>query len=225
MVGKIDGDPRKSILAVCAKLFLEKGYHQTKVSEICREAGISNGSFYHAFPSKDDILYEYVTFMFENQFDLARSIVGAKADPLYIYATDTAVQLALTEMDKNLRDMYNEAYNSPKISAFVYERTTKELYGLFKGYLPDYSEGDFYELEIGSGGIMRNYMTVPTNMYFTLEKKIRRFLDLSLTIYHVPEAERQAVIEYVLQMDLEKMAQKVVNKLFKRLSGEYPYPE
>ena len=225
MVGKIDGDPRKSILAVCARMFLEKGYHQTKVSEICKAAGISNGSFYHAFPSKDDILYEYVTFMFKNQFDMARNVVSTQTSPLLIYATDTAVQLALTDMDDNLRDMYLEAYNSPKISAYIFERTSTELYGLFKDYLPGYSESDFYELEIGSGGIMRNFMSVPTNKYFTLERKIRRFLDLSFEIYHVPKAERDEVIECVLLMDLKGIAQKVVNKLFKTLSVEYPYPE
>ena len=225
MVGKIDGDPRKSILAVCARMFLEKGYHQTKVSEICKAAGISNGSFYHAFPSKDDILYEYVTFMFKHQFDMARAVVSTKTSPILVYGTDTAVQLALTDMDKNLRDMYLEAYNSPKISTYIFERTSTELYDIFKDYLPDYSESDFYELEIGSGGIMRNFMSVPTNKYFTLERKIRRFLDLSFAIYHVPEAEREEVIEYVLMMDLKGIAQKVVNRLFKTLSVEYPYPE
>lgn len=35
------------------RLFREKGYEETKISDICKEAGVAYGNFYHYFPSKD----------------------------------------------------------------------------------------------------------------------------------------------------------------------------
>lgn len=38
------------------RLFGEKGYGSTSVSDILREAGANSGSLYHAFPTKQDLL-------------------------------------------------------------------------------------------------------------------------------------------------------------------------
>ena len=38
---------------------------------------------------------------------------------------------------------------------------------------------DFYESDIGSAAIMRGYMARPCDVYFTLERKLERFLQLT----------------------------------------------
>lgn len=45
-------DSRTAILHACYRLMLAKGYSATGVDEICRAAGVSKGSFYHFFESK-----------------------------------------------------------------------------------------------------------------------------------------------------------------------------
>lgn len=35
------------------RLFLANGYENTKISDICKEAGVAYGNFYHYFPNKD----------------------------------------------------------------------------------------------------------------------------------------------------------------------------
>jgi AcrR family transcriptional regulator len=43
------------------KFILEtKGFQQLSLKNICKEAGVSNGSFYHHFDSKDDLLSYYI---------------------------------------------------------------------------------------------------------------------------------------------------------------------
>jgi AcrR family transcriptional regulator len=52
---------RQHILNSAAKVFAIKGYHQTKVTDILAEAGISTGSFYFYFTNKEElfvILYD-----------------------------------------------------------------------------------------------------------------------------------------------------------------------
>lgn len=47
---------RARILAVARRLFSQKGYHNTQVMDICREAHISAGTFYVHFQNKRDLL-------------------------------------------------------------------------------------------------------------------------------------------------------------------------
>jgi AcrR family transcriptional regulator len=48
-------DTRKSILDVSLALFSKNGYDATSVAEICQDAGVSKGAFYHHFPSKQEL--------------------------------------------------------------------------------------------------------------------------------------------------------------------------
>jgi TetR/AcrR family fatty acid metabolism transcriptional regulator len=47
---------RTQILAAAARVFAQRGFHTSRVSEVAREAGISHGLLYHYFPSKDALL-------------------------------------------------------------------------------------------------------------------------------------------------------------------------
>ncbi len=52
-----DPETRRSELIDTAEaLFLKNGYEGTPVSEIVRNAGVAQGTFYHYFKSKDDVL-------------------------------------------------------------------------------------------------------------------------------------------------------------------------
>jgi AcrR family transcriptional regulator len=52
-----DPEERKEELIEAAeRLFIEKGYEETAVSDIVREINVGQGTFYHYFRSKEDIL-------------------------------------------------------------------------------------------------------------------------------------------------------------------------
>lgn len=46
---------QEKLLQAAMPLMLSKGYPATTVDEICEKAGVSKGSFYHAFPSKEEL--------------------------------------------------------------------------------------------------------------------------------------------------------------------------
>ena len=46
---------RHKIVAAATRLFSLNGYDGTGVAEICEAAGVSQGAFYHHFPSKQDV--------------------------------------------------------------------------------------------------------------------------------------------------------------------------
>jgi len=48
------------ILKAAASVFYRRGYHAAKVSEIAREAGVAQGTFYLYFPSKEQAFVELI---------------------------------------------------------------------------------------------------------------------------------------------------------------------
>jgi TetR/AcrR family fatty acid metabolism transcriptional regulator len=50
-------DKREAILRAAVKVFAQKGYFNSKVSDIAGEAGIADGTVYLYFKSKDEILH------------------------------------------------------------------------------------------------------------------------------------------------------------------------
>ena len=188
---------KKRILTVCVKLFLEQGYKKTTVAQIVQQASVSNSIFQNIFRAKDGVLTELVEFMFEIQFAMARSAAGAKLPPIYVYAVETAIQMTLTELNENLREIYIEAYTQKEASEFIFRETAKELYQIFGPYQPELTARDFYDMEIGSASIMRGYMAHPCDEELTLEKKLQMFLTMSLRSYHVPEDEIQKILSLI----------------------------
>lgn len=49
---------RERILEAAADLFLSGSVERTSIADICKRAGVSNGSLFHHFESKDDIAVE-----------------------------------------------------------------------------------------------------------------------------------------------------------------------
>ena len=214
---------KKRILQACVRLFLENGYHQTTMAQILKEAQASSSSFQNLFGSKDGVLMELVQFMFENQFGMARSVTGASLPPVYVYAAETALQLTLTELNEKLRQIYLEAYTQQHLMDYIQRATARELYQIFGPYQPELTEEDFRELEYGTAGLMRGYMANPCTAEFPLERKLEKFVTLSLRGYKVPEDEVQQVLRFLAELDVRGVAQKVMDELFRQLAMRYDF--
>ena len=79
-------DAKRRILSACVRLFLEKGYTNTKVAEIRKEADVSAGSFQNIFHTKDGVLTELIGMMFSRQFGAVKPLASNVPSPAYIYA-------------------------------------------------------------------------------------------------------------------------------------------
>ena len=187
-------ESKRRILSACVRLFIQKGYHSTTLAEILKEADVTNSTFQNIFHTKNGVLLNLTEFMFDSQFAAARNVGKKELPPVYIYAAETAIQLTLTE-----------------------------LYSIFSPYNPALSESDFYELEIGTSGIMRNYMARPCDKYFTLDRKLARFLGMSLAAYNVPKDEIKEVTDSVLSIVIKNVANDIMKKLFEALAMRFEF--
>ena len=66
-------------------------------------------------------------------------------------------------------------------------------------------------------------MASPCEEEFTLEEKLRLFFLMSLRAYHVPEEEIHQVIGFVEGLDIRKVSEQVMQKLFQALAMHYEF--
>ncbi|TAJ67623.1 MAG: TetR/AcrR family transcriptional regulator [Chitinophagaceae bacterium] len=54
-------DTRSRIVDVASRLFYTQGYNSTGINQVIKEAEVAKASLYQHFPSKEDLLVEYLT--------------------------------------------------------------------------------------------------------------------------------------------------------------------
>ncbi|WP_052248943.1 TetR/AcrR family transcriptional regulator [Leisingera sp. ANG-Vp] len=74
---------RSEMLKAAMSLFAAQGYSSVKLEEVAEEAGVSPGTLYTYFKTKNDLLLAVVTEDFEHGFTLGRQVIDApQADAL-----------------------------------------------------------------------------------------------------------------------------------------------
>ena len=136
---------------------------------------------------------------------------------------ETAIQLTLTELNERLREIYLEAYSLPDTAEYIHLHTTAELKQIFGGSFPGYSDSDFYEMEIGTAGLMRGYMARKCDIHFPLDRKLSRFLTAAMRVYRVPEEEQRQVLAFIRPLDIRAIAAEVMEKLFAMLEMKFDF--
>ena len=141
----------------------------------------------------------------------------------FVYAFETSVQLTIVELNEIIRDLYLQSYAAEQSLEYIRRNTAKQLQLAFQQYNPGFTEDDFYQVDIGTSGIMLGYMLRPCSDDFTLSQKIGRYLEMSLGALNVPVEERAAVIASVQQQDLRAIAKGVIARLFEALADTFDF--
>ena len=78
---EIYSDKTKTILDAAIKVFSEKGYYGSRVSDIAKEAGIAYGLVYHYFKKKEDLLISIFSTRWTALLDAIRNAKDGMDDP------------------------------------------------------------------------------------------------------------------------------------------------
>lgn len=101
---------RARLLQAAASEFAAKGYHRTRVSDIVRQAGLTQAAFYLYFESKELLYQELMDRFFKKLWEL--SDAGRKVTPLKSHE----VQSRLKE---NLLDLFRFFMEMPELTTIV----------------------------------------------------------------------------------------------------------
>src|SRR5580658_5931418 len=72
---------RQEILAAALRCFARNGFHSTTITDIVRESGVCQGTFYVYFKTKDDVIAALADDRCQGDA-LIDAIAGAEADPV-----------------------------------------------------------------------------------------------------------------------------------------------
>jgi hypothetical protein len=216
----------KAVLTASTALFIEKGFERTTIMDISKKSGLPKSKILYEMKSKEDILGMLVT-KFLTGVTEASNAVSEKLtdDKVLIFMANEVLQIYMAEMSDDMRNLYLAAYSMPKTSEEVLKRRTDMLYKEFGYMFPGFEAKDFYELEIASIGIMRSYMSVPCDMYFTLEAKTDRLITTMLKIYDIGDEKINETKEFIKKIDFEAVAYKTVKDVFEELDIKHEKDE
>lgn len=181
---------KEKIINAAMQLFQAQGYQQTSVSEICARAGIATGTFYHYYPSKQDILAGYIEHANQEILDFYHQIQSGSAAEILLQVVDFKSSLYTTRGPELVNDLYSALITTRAYPFDLYEFTffhiCAELYsrgvdsGEFKPGVDPQSFADTSACIFFYTALVWSQQSNPPDLRTTLRNK---FSDL-LALYH-----------------------------------------
>lgn len=209
----------KKVLTAATALFIQKGFEKTTIMEISKLSEVPKSKILYEMNSKEEILVHLVAEFLDGVTE-ASDAVSTKLtdDNLLIFMANEVLQIYMAEMSEDMRNLYLAAYSMPKTSEAVLRRRSEMLFDKFGYMFPTFALKDYYELEIATMGIMRAYMSMPCDIYFTIEAKVDRLLSTMLKIYDVDKQTIDEVKEFIKKIDFESVSKNTVDAVFEEFS-------
>lgn len=162
-----------------------------------------------------------MVYVLEEQFQtIERLLKGKTEDKILFCAAEKTLQLYMAESSETMRELYGVSYTLPKSSDVIQHHITGKMEEIFGEHLPKLETKDFYELEIATSGIMRGFMHRKCDMYFTMEAKVRRFIETTFLIYRLPDEKIQEANRFVAQFDFKTIAGQTIQKMLDYLDHQ-----
>jgi AcrR family transcriptional regulator len=132
----MEQNTKEKILKAGERLFSNKGYDATSVAEICEEAGVSKGAFFHYFDSKESFFLELLNRWLTELNERIQEYVNQESD----------VANSVLRMSELFKDIFRESRQ--KFLLFMEflriairdERVLKELANYFQNYTNYFSQ-------------------------------------------------------------------------------------
>jgi len=188
---QLEKDRKKNrILQCAADVFSKKGYHNTTVKDIASEAGVSIGSFYFYFASKEELfsaLYDYMGEIFQEVMAKASQSVRGNI----VLGIDQAVKsaFALLREHKDLAGLLlldnsfiSEAIEKKKKA--VYDRFLQDVCEILKD-LHKRKKIDCPNAEIAACSLVGGIYSVIVRSLYNGETQISENNALKVSAYHL----------------------------------------
>ena len=106
-------ETKARIFRAAKQILQKKGYEELSIKNICEEAGVSNGSFYHHFKTKDDLLSYYI----EEQPSINPDLLDLPDNSEEVKIAIIRVYLNYVEYCRELGVEFMAGYYNPKNQA------------------------------------------------------------------------------------------------------------
>jgi TetR/AcrR family transcriptional regulator len=141
------------LLDAALALFVEKGFAATKAEEVAARAGVSKGTLFLYFESKEDlfkaVIRKNITHLFPTWNEAFTQFTGSSADMLRYAMTTWWENIGSTPASGIPKLVMSEAQNFPEIAAFYHEEVILPGHALIRKILSrGIDSGEFRPLDV-----------------------------------------------------------------------------
>lgn len=165
-------DARPSeLLTAALDLFVEKGFAATKSEDVAKLAGVSKGTLFLYFSSKEELFKAVVRENISNRFTeistLWDSHQGSSVDLLRIGLQAWWVRIGSTKSSGITKLMISEENNFPELAAFYREEVVLPIHTMLEKILRNgMDKGEFRTMDVQQG----IYMILAPMLYLVIRK-------------------------------------------------------
>lgn len=154
----------RNITDVARQLFLAQGYKATTTRQIIEKAGITTGTLYHFFQTKDDILLQVTTETYNEAMKTVDAIVGKKGDSLLHYVLLYVLEMKAVSKYAPIAEIYLQAHSSWHITNAMLPLHIKRNKTLFATYNPHFGDQDYYLRTLALRGMELGFIVEQINV-------------------------------------------------------------
>ncbi|WP_134699446.1 TetR/AcrR family transcriptional regulator [Ammoniphilus sp. YIM 78166] len=135
-------DRKQHVIQVAHQLFIEKGFQATSIQDIIECSGISKGTFYNYFPSKNELLKALLKSIYQKmEIERNELLIGKSPADLDIFIKQVELLLH-TNRAHSLITLFEEVMSSSDedLKQFLKEGQLKTIRWLYQRFLDLYGE-------------------------------------------------------------------------------------
>lgn len=143
----------KELLDAALDLFVEKGFAATRSEEVAQRAGVSKGTLYLYYPSKEELLKEVIRHNMVQEIaqghDIVEQFTGSSAELLALIYAQWWEHIGETRASGIIKLMMSEVRNFPEIAQFYADEVIKPTQDLLsKMLLRGIERGEFRPIKV-----------------------------------------------------------------------------
>ncbi|WP_251550539.1 TetR/AcrR family transcriptional regulator [Neobacillus muris] len=169
-------DRKQHVIKMANQLFIDKGFQATSIQDILEYSGISKGTFYNYFTSKNELLMAVIkSAITERERHRDDLLVGQDPSDIEVFIKQVEFQLKLNRKTGFL-SLYEEVLvsNDPEFKNYIERNKLKNILWIYSRFLDIFGEKAqpyLYDCAIMFMGILRenikfNQMANPSNVSF-----------------------------------------------------------
>ena len=190
-----------NITDVARQLFLAQGYKATTTRQIIKKAGITTGTLYHFFRTKEDILLQVFVEAYNEAMNAVDAIVEKPGDSPLHYVLLYIIEMKAVSKYAPIAEIYLQACSSWHITNIMMPLHIKRNKSLFGDFSPHFSEQDYYLRTLALRGMELSFITEQINAGVTdYEDKSAVLVTQGLSFFNVPIELIQDTYEKALKM-------------------------
>jgi TetR/AcrR family transcriptional regulator len=141
------------LLAAALDLFVEKGFAATRAEEVAQRAGVSKGTLFLYFPTKEDlfkaVVRENISGKVHEGFEELEKFTGPSADLLAYLMTMWWQRFGSTKASGLTKLMTSEATNFPELATFYHSEVVEPNHRLIQSVIQrGVSSGEFRPVDM-----------------------------------------------------------------------------